>query len=250
MKAAIVIPIAVSIVLTIIAIVSCLVAWKSAGAAERSAGAAERSAETTAAMLQDARDADRATRERAEYLSYKLGMDVGMYAGGSRYKGERSLAPKVAAARDRAMVRFDGIKDDLGLGKEVPESFSKRDLELIKMSIYDTYGQRAFDSYVLGVNLGIAEGALLPWWAHGKAASSSSTVPAATLDQVDKSAEIVNKQLGILGFPQRIQLHDQSGASLYDGFNQLDGALIDAWDSQAGRWRRSPQTVSAEEASE
>lgn len=239
----------IPVVSCLVAIVSCIAAWKSATAADRSATAAEGSAETSAAMLWDARNADRAKREKAEYRSYLLGIDLGIYVNASQYDGER-LAPAVAFARDSLRIRFAGVKDDLGLGDEVPGSFSEADIERIKRCIYDTYGQRAVDSFALGVDLGLAEGLLLPWNVAAKAVSSSPTVPVATFDQAAKLAEIVNRQLGILGFPQTIQLHDKSGASLFDCFNQLDLALVGAWDSQAGRWRRSPQSISAEEARE
>jgi len=186
----------------------------------------------------DISNANRAKRERAEYLSYRLGVDVGLCAGGAQYEGVPSLAPATALARDCFRTSLKAIGGDLGLDLEIPESLDKIAIERIKMRIHDTCGKRAVDSYVLGVDLGLAEGVLLPWAGAANAAHSSPTAWGATFSQVVEPTKLANRQLEILGFQQRLQLDNKSGASSFDRLNELDRALRSAWDSRAGRWRR------------
>ncbi len=192
---------------------------------------------------QDARNANRARRERAEYLSYRLGVDVGLCAGGSQYQGVPSLAPSAALARDCFRTSLKAIGGDLGLGIGIPESLDKIAIERIKMRIHDTCGQRAVDSFALGVDLGLAEGELLPWAVADKTTHSPPPMLEATSVHLAELTRLVNKQLEILGFQQRVQMDDQSGATSFDRLNKLDEMLVTAWDDGAGRWRTATRAV-------
>ena len=200
----------------------------------------------------DVWNANRARRERAEYLSYRLGVDLGIYTGASQYEGMPSLAFRVTLARDSFRTSLRAIGGDLGLAIEIPESLNtasaRAEVLRIKMRIRDTCGQRSVESYALGADLGQAIGMLLPWKVDAEAGHSSPTMPGATFDQVAELTRIVNKQLGILGFPQRVQLDDKVGARSFDRLNELDRALIGAWDPREGRWRRPTQAVSPKES--
>jgi len=241
---------AISIVLAFIALGSCLVALKSGRAADRSATAAETSANTAAATLKDVRDAERAKRERAEYLSYKVGLDLGLHRELGRYVEHPSLGSRALYRRHLTMATASVRAEALGLGIDMQSSADSTSVDdlirQVKMLVRDLCGEDAHQAYVLGVNVGQAEGILWPW-SGGSKAMPLGTAPD---DELTEKVDTSNAQLKLLGFEQRIELPVDLSRTSYEHLNELDRSLTEAWKLEEGRWRRETQSVGSEEATD
>jgi hypothetical protein len=200
---------------------------------------------------QDIRNAIRAEREQADYLSYRLGVDLGEYRAAGGVEKVPSPAPNIVANRRRVRSTVQARIDKLGLGIEVPNPlpFDTTHTDVLiyqaHICIRDYHGQRSVDHFVLGVNVGQAIGYLLPWSGSVEAKatgtgspSASVAVPREVSAELAKLAAPINVQLEALGFKRRLHLSEESGATLYNRLNELDRGIIGIYDPREQRWHR------------
>jgi hypothetical protein len=200
---------------------------------------------------QDAYNAIRAKREQADYLSYRLGIDLGAYRAAGQAKNVPSPAPTVARNRNRLRNTVQARADKLGLGIEIPNPLPLDTISTdaliyqADMCVRDYHGNRSVDHYMLGLYLGQAIGYLSPWaGTAGVQATGANNplvgraVPRETSAELDKLTGQINKQLEALGFQHRVQLHEKSGAALFDRLNELDRDIVGTYDPREQRWRR------------
>ncbi len=218
---------------------------------------------TLAFTLYEAREATRAKWEEADYLSYRLGVDLGLYKVGCPDKDVPSPALPVAHPDYWLRNTVQARAETLGLDLEIPDplpldrKLMHRLIMQAHMLVRDSGGQRAVDHYVLGVNIGQAQGYLAPSIRPAEVEAREASDPPVDLPVPQEHSKAlaalithINEQLGKLGFQHRVELDQQSAVTSYDRLNDLDRTIIGDYDPRDRRWLRPTQNVSAEEASE
>jgi len=182
--------------------------------------------------------------QRAEYLSYRLGVYIGIYLAESQFEGDSETQQATVLAAIESLKNAPSLSNELELGVEIPSSPDAQQSTALYLNlqarIADYHGTRAETAYILGTDIGQFIGSLTPQVSsiHFRGASDSSIMNISPNDSEFFSSRI-NEYLHTLGFT--IQFYPDYTSALYTHTQLLDidQALVDAWDPVKGRWDKS-----------